>query len=144
MYNKPMKLPRVGSAWVVLGLALSGQFFLTQQQVPWTLWVGIALMGVALWKLRELPFPAMGPSLGVRTEFILFSILSIVAVGAHFWRLGVFPAGLSMDLGEMGWCALRILHEGWRPLEEAFQYPTPFLTDFYQMAAWFGAVGPPF
>ncbi len=141
VYNKPMKLPTVGVVWVVLGLALSGQFFLAQQQAPWTLWVGIALMGSALWKLRELPFPVVGPSLDVRTEFTLFSMLFLIAVGAHFWRLGVFPAGLSMDLGEMGWCALRILHEGWRPLEETFQYPTPFLTDFYQLAAWFGLVG---
>ena len=125
----------------VILLAFAGQFFLAQAQIPWTLWPGIVLIAAALWQLKRIPAPQFVPAASIKGEWAVFAFVFLLAAAAHFWRLDDFPAGLHMDLGEMGWCALRILHEGWKPLEEAFQYPTPFLTDFYQLAAWFSLAG---
>lgn len=125
----------------VLVPALAGQIFLAQSQVPWTLWVGLPLAAAALWKLRKIPAPPFVPTSPLKGEWAISAFIFLLAACAHFWRIDIFPAGLHTDLGEIGWCALRILHEGWRPLEEAFQYQTPFLTDFYQLAAWFSMAG---
>lgn len=124
----------------VILLAVAGQAFLAQSQISWTLWPGIILMGAALWQFRRI---AESPSVPkpINREWVVFGLIFLFALAAHFWRLSEFPAGLHMDLGEAGWCALRILHEGWRPLQEAFQYQNPFPTDFYQLAAWFALAG---
>lgn len=45
------------------------------------------------------------------------------------------------DQGLIGQCALRILHEGWRPFGEVFDYEVPETVLFYQMAGWFGLLG---
>jgi len=130
----------LGTVLTATLLAVAGQCFLSQSQILWTLWPGIGLMAAALWQSRR----ALDSTITTGTfkgERLIFALVILLAVFFHFWRLGEFPAGLHQDLGEMGLCAMRIWREGWRPLEEAFQYPTPFLTDFYSMAAWFALVG---
>lgn len=139
--RRPSQPVSMVSILSVAAFGTAGQFFLAQSQVPWTLWVGLLLAAAALWQSRQIPAPLSDSGISLKKELAIFTLVFLLAAGAHFWRLDVFPAGLSMDLGEMGWCALRILHEGWRPLEEALQYQTPFLTDFYQLAAWFSIAG---
>lgn len=138
--NRAPKPVSPGVVLTIIVFAVAGQFFLAQFQIPWTLWPGIALMAAALWQFRRTPAPPFRTK-PLQGEWGLFALIILLAAFTHFWRLDRFPAGLHQDLGEMGYCALRVLHEGWRPLEEAFQYQTPFLTDFYALAAWFAISG---
>src|SRR3974390_2536673 len=127
-------------ALTVILLAAAGQIFLAQSQAAWTLWPGLLLMTGALWQFRRVSDPSPA-SVSLKWEWALFFIVILLAAFFLLWRLKEFPAGLHMDQGQIGWCALRVLHEGWRPLEEALQYQNPFPLEFYQLALWFSIAG---
>lgn len=126
--------------WVLLTTAL-GQFFLAQNRSVWTLAAGLAIFTLAFWKQRSLPPPALDRDKPLPWEGHLFILIFLFGAGILLWRLDSFPPGLYDDQGEIGYCALRILHESWRPLTEIFHYSTPFGLEFYQLAGWFSLFG---
>ena len=95
-------------------------------------------MGAAFLFARSVYSPSLpAPSSPSRkTEWILF--LSIMGLAAIFriYRLDSMPPGLFADQGYEGWTALRILHEGFRPVWEADYFQNPALL-LYQLAGWF-------
>lgn len=86
---------------------------------------------------------SLSPASSIRpkTETILFCFILLIGFFFRFYRIEELPAGMHTDQGLMGQCALRILHEGWRPFPEALNYQVPEPLLFYQLAGWFGLVG---
>ena len=126
--------------------AVLAQVFLAQADQPWTLLPGLLLFTYALAVL----YPTFGESgrkekepqsLSPRWEISLFVIILLTAFFFRIYDINSLPAGMHTDQGLTGLCALRILHEGWRPFGEVFDYQVPELLLFYQLAAWFGLVG---
>ena len=80
------------------GLAALGQVFLVQQDIPWTLWVGLAGMAAALGLfLKKGKISRSTAPLSRGTEILLLA--GILAAGAffRFYRLPEFPAGVFPD-----------------------------------------------
>jgi len=131
--------------WRILLLAATGQVFLAQAGHPWTLFPGLLLFAcaLALWN------PSLGKAektkepepLSPWLEFSLFLLILLAAGFFRIYEIDVLPAGMHSDQGLTGLCALRILHEGWRPFGEVFDYQVPEVLLFYQLAAWFALVG---
>ena len=125
--------------------AVGGQFFLSQADKPWTLFPGILLFGVAIVLLY--PFFPRSPQgkvekpFSVQAELLPFAFILALAFQLRLMDIGSLPAGMHTDQGLTGLCALRILHEGWRPFGEVFNYEVPEVLLFYQLAAWFGLAG---
>src|SRR6185436_2316919 len=73
--------------------------------------------------------------------FFFFSLIILLALGFRLHEWDLIPYGLHTDQGLTGLSALRILHEGWRPFFEVYNYqvPEPFL--YYLLAGWFALVG---
>ena len=125
--------------------AAVGQAFLAQSGLPWTLLPGLALYALALWLFYR-SLSSFSPSqdskpLSSRVEWTLFLFILILAFGFRIYRIDSIPSGMHTDQGLIGQCALRILHEGWRPFGEVFDYEVPEVALFYQMAGWFALVG---
>jgi hypothetical protein len=80
--------------------------------------------------------PAAPQALSRKTEWALFLLLFSFAAFFRIYRLGSLPPGLFIDQGFMGWSALRILHEGFRPMWEFNVFQNPALL-LYQLAGWF-------
>jgi hypothetical protein len=133
-------------AWLgALVSAAVGQAFLAQSGLPWTLIPGLAFYALALWLFYHslsafFPLQDSKP-LSPRTEGILFLLIFLLAFGFRIYRIDSILYGMHTDQGLIGQCALRILHEGWRPFGEVFDYEVPEIVLFYQMAGWFGLVG---
>ncbi len=127
----------------VLILALVGQAFLSRTGNPLTLWPGLLFYGLALWKLRGLssPSPAISNPLPLKIEILLAALILGLGFFLRVYRLDSMPSGMHTDQGLTGLCALRILHEGWRPFGELLDYEVPEILLFYQLAGWFGLVG---
>src|SRR5690242_15221018 len=113
-----LKNPPPALAAVLLSAAL-GQLFLAQAGQPLTLWPGLFVYGFALWKMGDLPAAPKEPRrFPPRTEIFLFTLLLALGLFLRVYQLDSTPAGLHTDQGLTGQCALRILHEGWRPFYE--------------------------
>ncbi len=123
--------------------ALAGQFFLAQPDKPWTLWIGLLFYGAALGMLGRQGRPSAGktPALSPVWEGVFLVLILALAYFLRIVRIDSLPAGMHTDQGLIGQCALRILHDGWRPFGEVFDYEVPEVVLFYQMAGWFGLVG---
>src|SRR5581483_11190040 len=137
--RNPMPMKNIAA----LGLAALGQYFLIQQDQPWTLWVGLALMAAALFfflQEKTPPQPARKGSrkgLSPKTEGLFFFLILLIAALFRFYRLEDFPAGVFPDDACGAYGALRILHEGWRPFREIFLLHTAVPTLYYEEALWF-------
>ncbi|MGH7739653.1 MAG: glycosyltransferase family 39 protein [bacterium] len=128
-------------AWaLLLSAGILGQFFMAWSSAAWTLAPGLfffALLAFGLQKETPLPPPESAPA----REWLWVAVILGVA---FFFRLAAWqslPSGLHSDQGLMGFSALRILREGWRPFWGILndQVPEPLLE--YQLATWFGLVG---
>ncbi len=142
--SRPVRKPKTGFFFLLLALASAGQFFLSQNDKPFTLLIGLFLFAAALWQLRKFSFPSVNPQnphLTTGSETLLFFL--ILGLGFFFrdFRILSLPVGMHTDQGLTGLSALRILHEGWRPLFEALNYQVPEPLLFYQLAGWFGVAG---
>jgi len=126
-------------------LSVSGQFFLAQAGQAWTLFPGLLLFAgaLALWNpsLAKSEITKGSKPLPFQWELSLFLLVLLLAGFFRAYAIDSLPAGMHTDQGLTGLCALRILHEGWRPFGEVFDYQVPELLLFYQLAAWFGLVG---
>jgi hypothetical protein len=74
-------------------------------------------------------------------EWLLFGLILALALFLRVWKLDSEPPGLYIDPAFVGWGALRILHEGWRPwgnMPILLTWPAVL----YQCAAWFALVKP--
>jgi PA14 domain/Dolichyl-phosphate-mannose-protein mannosyltransferase len=138
----PPTPPRDFSGWAapLLGAAL-GQAFLSRSGHPWTLFPGLLCYACAVFFLGRAGVPARGKSPSPRTEALLFFLILLLALAFRLYRIDSLPPGMHTDEGLIGQSALRILHGGWRPFLEVFDYPVPELALFYQMAGWFGLAG---
>jgi 4-amino-4-deoxy-L-arabinose transferase-like glycosyltransferase len=144
-------LPNAGSKQtsVFLGgiaLAVLGQLFLAQAADPWTLFPGLLLMvgsvAVLFYFLPDsLKAKTKSKPLSLSWEITLFGLILLAAFFFRIYRIDSLPAGLHTDQGLTGLCALRILHEGWRPFGEVFDYQVPEILLFYQLAVWFALAG---
>ncbi len=142
-------LPKPGSyrdpnfLWRALGLAAVGQIFLAHAGQAWTLFPGLLLFACAVALVYpSLTEPGKEPRpLSAGWEWALFALVLLTAFFLRIYDIDSLPAGMHTDQGLTGLCALRILHEGWRPFGEVFDYQVPELLLFYQLAAWFGLVG---
>ncbi len=129
--------------WRAFWLAAVGQVFLAQAGSSWTLFPGLLLFACAV----ALLYPSLTGSgkepkpLSAGWEWTLFALILLAAFPLRIYDMDSLPAGMHTDQGLTGLCALRILHEGWRPFGEVFDYQVPELLLFYQLAAWFGLVG---
>lgn len=133
--------------WFALFPAVLGQYFMAQADKPFTLVPGLLLYAAALWTFRgsgpaAARLPAAQPArLSPKREWSLLALILVSAFFFRVYRIGEIPSGLHTDEGLIGQCALRILHGGWRPFSEVFDYQVPELLLFYQLAAWFGLAG---
>jgi hypothetical protein len=129
-----------------LGLAAGGQYFLAQQDKPWTLLPGLILYVLALFflfrGLKGRPEPSSLPALTLRMEGLALAILFALALFFRLYRLNEFPAGIFLDEGCEGWGALKILREGWRPFYEVTRLLVWNQSIYYFFALWFKLVPP--
>lgn len=137
----PFQWPRI--VWALI-LGGAGQFFLAQSEWAWTLGAGLLFFAAALYLLSrtEKKFvPESGKKWSRRWELSLFLTVLLISFLFRIIQIDSIPSGLHVDQGLTGLSALRILHEGWRPFFEVFNYQVPEVVLFYQLAAWFGLVG---
>ena len=132
--------------WRTFLLAATGQAFLAQASRSWTLFPGLLLFGAAVAVLYySFPDDAKKENkpkpLSLSRELFLFTFILLAAFFFRICDIDSLPAGMHTDQGLTGLCALRILHEGWRPFGEVFDYQVPEILLFYQLAAWFALVG---
>jgi hypothetical protein len=124
-------------------LGILGQYFLSRSGVSWTLWPGLLFYALSLGALTRWnpPKESPAPQLKPRREIMLFAAILLLALAFRTVFIDAIPSGLYLDQGFVGFSALRILNEGWRPFFEVFNYqvPEPFLD--YQLAGWFSVVG---
>ena len=124
-----------------LGLAGLGQFFLAQQDKPWTLFPGLALYAAALLLFTRPSLPAPPVSLNPRIERMLLGSILLLGLCLRLFHTDSLPPGMHTDQGFMGQSAQRIAFEGWRPFREIFDDEVPQVLLLYQMAAWFRLAG---
>ena len=141
----PHSSPSHSPLLLALGLAALGQLLLSQRDQTWTLGPGLFLdilaFGILARRGRS-PFPdASRRPLPLLVEGGLFVTILSLALFFRLYHIDSLPAGMHTDQGLIGQCALRILHEGWRPLGEVFDFEVPELLLFYQIAGWFGLAG---
>jgi hypothetical protein len=97
---------------------------------------------MAFWLFFRTPVgPSPAQSLPRGVEIALFSLILLIALVTRSYHIDALPAGMHTDQGLSGLSALRILHEGWRPFAEVFDFEVPEVLLFYQLAGWFGLVG---
>ncbi len=122
---------------VALGLGVLAQLSIIQspKNPDLLLWIryGTAAFLFAWALLSSRLTPKTLPS---KTEWILFTLIMTLAAFFRLYRLNNLPSGLFIDQGFMGWSALRILHEGFRPIWEFNVFQNPALL-LYQLAGWF-------
>ena len=143
----PSKTRDRSSLYLLSALALGagGQFLLAQREVPWTLWPGLLLLVFAglLFVLLPAPLrPAPTDGISVSREIGAFGLIFLIALGMRVYRLDQFPAGIYYDESCLGWGALTILREGWRPFYQIFHLSNWDIPLYYLMALWFKFVPP--
>ena len=130
---------------LALFMGALGQSFLSHREEPWTLWAGFAfyLPALILW-LRSVrsTTPKIPVTLSPRLEAVLFFVILLVAAFFRTYRLDQFPAGVFTDEACVGWGALRILHEGWRPFYEVYHLLVWDQPLYYLLAGWFAFLSP--
>lgn len=147
----PQKSSLRGSSALGAALILSalGQFFLVQQDKPWTLFVGALGFMVAVPLLLN-GLKAGGGKKEAKTQplspaaeaFCLVSIF-LLAIFLRLYRLDQFPPGLLPDMAKQGLGAMKILHEGWNPFREPEIYLGGSMASFfYWLALGFKFFGP--
>ena len=124
-------------------LGILGQYFLSRSGASWTLWPGLLFYALSLGALTRLSSPktAPAPELKPRREIIFFAAILLLAFAFRTVLIDAIPSGLYLDQGFVGFSALRILNEGWRPFFEVFNYQVPEPLLDYQLAGWFGVAG---
>jgi hypothetical protein len=138
----------ISAIGVVISFALAGlgQFYLRQTWNQSSLgkggWLFLAagiLFVASLWPwfkegLKTIP-------ISLKTEKIALGLILFIALFLRVFRITSMPQGLFIDQGFVGYSALRIIHEGWRP----FFIPDIFLMAYsytvYQVAFWFKIFG---
>ncbi len=128
--------------FLALSLAALGQTSLALGASFLWLCFGCLAYAAGVWALsRSYSAPSSSPALPQRWELLGFFLILGLAFFFRIYRIDSLPPGMHSDQGLTGLCALRILHEGWRPFGEVFDYEVPEILLFYQLAGWFGAVG---
>lgn len=128
--------------FLALSLAALGQASLALGASFFWLCFGCLAYATGLWMLSR-TYSATSPAqaLPQRWELLGFFLILGLAFFFRIYRIDSLPAGMHTDQGLTGLCGLRILHEGWRPFGEVFDYEVPEILLFYQMAGWFGLAG---
>ena len=147
--NAKIPSPRTWSLWFfcLLILAGTGQFFLAQKDVPWTLWVGIWFYLLSLPFLFKVLYPLQSTRLAFEQEpplpieGILFTFILFIAVFLRVYKINEVPDGVFADRAEVALGALRILHGQWHPFLEALSQHVPELCVYYLAAGWFWLFG---
>ncbi len=126
-------------------MGAGGQYFLAQRENAWTLWPGFFLLAFAgvLFALsppllRQKPERGLVPS----QEIGILCFIFLVALGMRVYRLDRFPAGIYYDESCLGWGALTILREGWRPFYQIFNLSNWDIPLYYLLALWFKFFSP--
>ena len=132
----------------VLGLA--GEFFLGRNDLPWTLWVGLACLALSVgFFLGKIPYPRVSRDSSRKTawlyEWTVVGLLVLLGVFFRWHKLDRIPSGIFIDEASWGWGAERILYEGWRPLYdhqfrpfyETLQLGFWEMWSYYLLAFWF-------
>ncbi|HVZ79933.1 MAG TPA: glycosyltransferase family 39 protein [bacterium] len=128
--------------FIALFLAALGQAALALGPSFLGLCVGLLGYAAALATLSHASSePKAAPAIPLRWEVLGFLLVLGLAFFFRVFRIDSVPAGMHTDQGLTGVCALRILHEGWRPFGEVFDYEVPEVLLFYQLAGWFGLAG---
>jgi hypothetical protein len=125
-------------------LGILGQYFLSRSGASWTLCPGLLFYALSLGALTRWspPQASPAPQLKPRREILFFAAILTLAFAFRTVFIDAIPSGLYLDQGFVGLSALRILNEGWRPFFEVFHYQVPEPLLDYQLAGWFGVVGP--
>jgi len=76
-----------------------------------------------------------------KTEMIIFSSILILGLFLRVYHITSMPQGLFTDQGFVGYSALRIIHEGWRPFYIPEIYLMAYSFTIYQLAFWFKVFG---
>ncbi|HUO57541.1 MAG TPA: PA14 domain-containing protein [bacterium] len=104
----------------------------------WFFLPAIALFVACFWpylreRLKNIEIP-------LKWEIGIGSAILLAAIFLRVFRIASVPSGLFIDQGFEGLAALRILHEGWRPLyvEDVFH---AYALALYQLALWFKIFG---
>jgi hypothetical protein len=138
--------PADSSGWTlfaVLLFGLAGQWFMGQWEKPETFLPACLLyacaIGLWLWFLKRSPTEWDEPEKGLNPflEFLVLAALLLLALFLRVYRLDQFPAGILNDEACVGWGALRILWEGWRPFDEIYQLRIWDPSYYYLLAVWF-------
>jgi len=138
MKNTPSSLPPALGLVLALGLAITGQFFIIQQNISWTLYPAILSYGLALvFFLKTLGPSEKEKTLSRSSEIIALILISLVALFFRLYKLSEFPAGIFTDEACEGWGALRILREGWRPFYDIYHLLVWDPPLYYLLALWF-------
>jgi len=143
---KPIFSISIIGVFLSLILAAIGQVYLHQSWndrslAPggWFFLIASVLFVVSLWPwfregIKTIP-------ISFKTEMIALGLILILAAFLRIYHIASMPQGLFIDQGFVGYSALRIIHEGWRP----FYIPEIFLMAYsftlYQVAFWFKIFG---
>ncbi|HTA75840.1 MAG TPA: PA14 domain-containing protein [bacterium] len=138
----PSQNPKLSLLFLFL-FSATGQFFISQSDKSYTLWIGLLFYGLALWELKSFSIPAvpLHKTLPKKIEFLFFILAMGLGCFFRLYQIDLLPAGMHTDQGLTGLCALRIEHEGWRPFSEVFNFQIPEVLLFYQLAVWFHLAG---
>jgi 4-amino-4-deoxy-L-arabinose transferase-like glycosyltransferase len=138
------RLPASPILLSVLFLACVGQYLLTQRQISYTLYGGLAFFAVSLFLFqRLLPRETNDfiPAGKISREAWWLGFILLLAAFFRFYRLGSLPAGIFVDSSTVGLGGLAVLNEGWRPFYENVYSTHPGLV-YYLSAAWFALFEP--
>ena len=127
-------------------LAGIGQSYLRQDWegsslVPgcWYFFFAAILFVVSFWPwFRE---RLKGVPLSLKTEMIILVSILTLALFLRVYHITSMPQGLFTDQGFVGYSALRIIHEGWRPFYIPEIYLMAYSFTIYQLAFWFKVFG---
>ncbi len=127
-------------------LASIGQSYLRQDWegsslVPgcWYFFFASILFVVSFWPWFKERLKTV--QLSLKIEIIFFGLILAIALFLRVYHIASMPQGLFTDQGFVGYSALRIIHEGWRPFYIPEIYLMAYSFTIYQVAFWFKVFG---
>lgn len=141
-----LSLAQSGPVWyryfIVVVLAGLGQYFLSQADKPSSLWFGLLFFGIALWEANKCWMETESDEVHtLRYEAWAFTLILALGLFLRLFRIDSLPAGMHTDQGLIGFTALKIAREGFRPFFELLNFPVPETFLYYQVAAFFKLFG---
>jgi hypothetical protein len=143
---KPIFLISVVGFILSFVLAGVGQFYLRQDWdgaslAPgcWYFFFATMLFVASFWPWFKGKLKTV--HLSLNTEIIVLVSILILALFLRVYHITSMPQGLFTDQGFVGYSALRIIHEGWRPFYIPDIYLMAYSLTIYQLAFWFKVFG---